>query len=132
MGKKFSSQELIDITKKFGYIISNATERYKELYDIVGRCDRETSDIVHDIEFSTFGSKEGNEKAKMLKRVRKERRAAKDEMEFIIKLKKLAEIYKNLGKEVANISKGLEEIRDNQKSRVYTPREKTITFSEED
>lgn len=132
MPKKFGSQETIDITRKFSTLINNARNYYKELYDTVGRCDRKTSDIVHDIEFSTFNSKEGNLKARTLRKVRRERRAAKDEMEYVIKFKKLSETYKNLSKELEVLCDELEDIRTAQNARIYTPKEKPVIIGEED
>lgn len=128
---KFNSQETLNVTKKFCELVNQASDYYKELYDTVGRCDRETSDIVHDIEFSTFNVKEGNIKARTLKKVRRERRAAKDEMEYVLGFKKLAEIYKNMPKELVNLCATLEKIKVNQDNRTYTPREKAVIADEE-
>lgn len=130
--KKFGSQETIDITKKFANLVGSAKDHYKELYDTVGRCDRETSDIVHDIEFSSFNAKEGNVKAKTLRKVRRERRIAKDEMEYVAKFKRLADTYKNLSKELEILYSALEEIKQEQSNRTYTPKEKPVIIGEED
>lgn len=132
MSKKFGSQETIDITRKFNILLSNARDYYKELYDTVGRCDRETSDIVHDIEFSSFNAKEGNIKARILRKVRRERRAAKDEMEYVIKFKKLAETYKALSHDLEVLCEELEDIKTVQNARTYTPKEKPVVIGEED
>ena len=130
--KKFGTQETIDTTRKFNVLLSNARDYYKELYDTVGRCDRETSDIVHDIEFSTFNAKEGNIKARTLKKIRRERRAAKDEMEYVAKFKKLAETYKTLVKDLEVLCSELEDVKDMQAKRTYTPKERPVIIGEED
>lgn len=132
MLKKFGTQETADIVKKFGTLISSAKEYYKELYDTVGRCDRETSDMIHDIEFSTFNAKEGNIKARTLRKIRRERRAAKDEMEYVAKFKKLAETYKNLSEDLTVLYNELADIRAAQSVRTYTPKEKPVIIGEDD
>lgn len=132
MLKKFGTQETADIVKKFSTLISSAKEYYKELYDTVGRCDRETSDMIHDIEFSTFNAKEGNIKARTLRKIRRERRAAKDEMEYVAKFKKLAETYKNLSEDLTILYSELADIRAAQSVRTYTPKEKPVVIGEDD
>ena len=130
--KKYGLQETIDITRKFSTLVNNSKDYYKELYEIVGKCDRETSDMVHDIEFSNFNAKEGNLKARTLRKIRRERRAAKDEMEYVIGFKKISDIYKNLSKELESLCAELEKAKENQSKRTYTPKEKPVIIDEED
>lgn len=132
MSKKFGSQETVDIVRKFSALVNSSRDYYKELYETVGRCDRETSDMVHDIEFSTFNAKEGNLKARTLRKIRRERRAAKDEMEYVVKFKKIAETYKSLGKELETLCSELTDIRSTQSTRTYTPKEKPVIIGEEE
>lgn len=130
--KKYGLQETIDITRKFSTLVNNSKDYYKELYEIVGKCDRETSDMVHDIEFSNFNAKEGNLKARTLRKIRRERRAAKDEMEYVIGFKKISDIYKNLSKELESLCAELKKVKENQSKRTYTPKEKPVIIDEED
>lgn len=134
MSKKFSPQEAIETVRRFSTLISGARDRYKELYDKVGKCDRETSDIVHDIEFSTFNSKEGSIKARTLQKVRKQRRAAKDEMEYIACIKKIFDIegYDDIPFYLDEMLNDLNKVKEQQASRMYCPKEKPVELNEEE
>lgn len=130
MTKSYNSQEALETAKNFFIRIKEAHNRYQELYALVGKCDRETTDIVHDIELNDFTAKEGNLKARALRRVRRERRVAKDEMEYVAAFKRVKEKYKNLEQDLETLYNTLVDIKARHEKRIYTPRESQVIVEE--
>ena len=102
--------------------LDNAEKAFKELYDRVGELDRETSDMLHDFEFDKFYRTEGHRKARHLKAIRQERRAAKNTMELLYPLKEFARNNRALKNNVKRILGEIEKVAAEQESRVYIPR----------
>lgn len=121
--KTFNIQEARDIIHNFLHLLNNAPDLYQELYDTVGRADRLTSDIVHDIEFNDFKQTDGYKKAIALKEARQTRRAAKETMEYVKVINEFAKNNSNLIDNLRVLQSSFDAIIDEQKRRVYTPRE---------
>lgn len=121
--KKFDVQEARETIRKFGELLFDIPEIYQEHYDTVGRCDRLTVDITHDIEFTDFNMKEGYKKAKALKNVKIERRQTKELMEFISVLKTFSEKHQDAIADLKDVISQFDTIIEEQKKRVYIPRE---------
>lgn len=106
----------------FVAVMENAEKLFKQLYDRVGELDQETSDMLHDLEFDTFYRTGGHRKARRIKEIRQERRAAKNTMEIIYPLKEFARANRNLRNSVKRMISDMEKIAKDQNSRVYAPR----------
>ncbi|MFP3415037.1 hypothetical protein SB773_26270 [Bacillus sp. SIMBA_074] len=82
-------------------------------------------DILHALELLDEDEKQLMKYTKDLINVRKQRRAAKDYLEIATPLKKLANKYPNIGKDLNQCLKNAREIEEFHKKRIYTPRELT-------
>lgn len=59
-------------------VLRQAESDYRYAYDTVGQCDRETQDILHDLELKQHSYHENAELAGRLTEIRRKRRDAKD------------------------------------------------------
>jgi hypothetical protein len=115
-------REAIEITEKFLELLTTIDKNYDVLYDEVGRIDRETQDLLHDLEFDTFCGREGYKKAKRIKEIRQRRRELKDTMELVYPLK---DYFKNHGKlkiDMHKLTVQMKTVARDQTTRIYIPR----------
>lgn len=127
-GRVYGSTDSIEIVRRFLALVSDAKDRYKDLYNAVGICDRETSDIVHDIELSSFTAKEGSIKARTLQKVRRERRQMKDEMDYVVLFRNLADNNPDIISSLATLYQDLLNTKISHEKRTYTPKEKPVVI----
>ena len=103
-------------------VLENAEVTFKTLYDRVGELDKATNDMLHDFEFDKFYRTEGHRKARQLKAIRQERRAAKNTMELLYPLKEFARNNRNLRASIGKLMDDIEKVAEKQEVRVYEPR----------
>ena len=124
MATKFNVQEARDHdnenTKRRMFDVSSI---YQEYYETVGRCDRLSVDIIHDIEFSNFTMKDGYKKAKELKTVKQERRQAKELMEYLTLIKNFSDNNQGVIQQLRELISDFDKTAEEQSKRVYVPRE---------
>lgn len=115
-------REAVETTVKFLELLTTLDKNYDMLYDEVGKIDRETQDLLHDLEFGTFCGREGYKKAKRIKDIRQRRRDLKNMMEVLYPMK---DFFKNHGKLKMDMHKMVNQMRmisKDQTQRVYIPR----------
>lgn len=128
LGKTYGSADTVEIVRRFLTLVSDAKDTHRDLYNAVGRCDRETSDIVHDIELSSFTAKEGNIKARTLQKIRRERRQMKDEMDYVSLFRRLVEENPDIIHNLEVLYQGLLNTKMGHEKRTYTPKEKPVVI----
>ena len=119
----FDVQEARETIRKFGELLFDTPGVYQKCYENVGRCDRLSVDVIHDIAFTDFTMKDGYNKAKELKKIKMERRQTKEVMEYLSVLKNFCEKHKDTLLELKDIIEQFDSIADEQSRRVYNPRE---------
>lgn len=74
----------MSIAKEYASTIIKILQDIKKTYEyntkIIEEKEKETQDLLHEIELGTFDSRRGGKLAKELKKIRQERRKALDEM----------------------------------------------------
>lgn len=126
LGKNYGTSDAIETVRRFLTLVSDAQDTHKELYNAIGRCDRETSDVIHDIELSSFSAREGNIKARTLQKIRRERRQMKDEMDYINLFRNFVENNPNIVHNLEILYQGLLNTKAGHEKRIYTPKEKPV------
>jgi hypothetical protein len=129
-GMCIAKEYVITITK----ILQDIGKTYEYNYDLVNQKDKETQDLLHELELGKLDYKRGNKLAKQLKRVRQERRQAMDENST---LKILYDYFKDkpLLKDTQKLHQAIVKEEDKLKSRTYQPRvreDMTITDKKPD
>lgn len=117
--KAFNIQEARDMIHNFLHLLNSAPDIYQELYDTVGKADRLTSDILHDIEFNDFKQTEGYKKALELKKTKQTRRQAKEMMEYLKIINEFVKGNRNLVDNLRSLQSSFDAIIDEQKQRIY-------------
>lgn len=84
----------------------------------------EQQDYLHELEIANLNGMEIMKLAKDLKRVRKERRALKDNLELVMTVKGYADKYitKGIVADTRQAISNIETLKSNQATREYTPR----------
>ncbi len=110
-----------DLTRLLN-VLREVKPSYKYSYDRVGELDMLTVDYLHKLELVDLEYTERNKLATQLRKVRKERRYHKDQVEQLYPLVEF--INKNM-RQVKELERVLGEIRsieERQSNRMYTPR----------
>lgn len=109
-------------------IIDSLTQIENELQaadQAIKNCDTELCDIMHEIELTTFNACEGYYLAKEIQTIRKLRREWKEYEEQLDILKRFLGNHKNARNELRGLIKNVEDMKERQIHRVYTPRIRT-------
>ncbi len=82
------------------------------------------NDLLHELELATLNAVEMSKVAKTLKEVLKERRKYKDELAKVMTLKGFTDKYNNklITGDIIIVLKNLRTLKQNNKTRTYTPR----------
>jgi hypothetical protein len=104
--------------------LNDIKNTYNYNFQNVNDLDKESQDLEHEIELSTFSSVAGYKLAKELQRVRRERRKLKNENETLQLLNEYFNDprFKNLINDLCNIKGKIRKVQDNQANRLYTPK----------
>lgn len=104
-------------------MIADIDKRYNENHEIISRTDKETQDLLHEIEFAKFNGVQGYWLAKKLQEVRQDRRKAKNENEQLWYLYK--DVFGNnpaFKNALTNAHRNIKRKEQEQDERSYTPR----------
>ncbi|RCX18907.1 hypothetical protein DFR58_104178 [Anaerobacterium chartisolvens] len=98
--------------------LDKANKEYRRLRQELSTADKTISDILHELEFcEALSASQGYKYARMLKKLRKDRRYIKNELEELqVFLEKFA------GFDFHKLKKSLLDLENRQKHRKYTPR----------
>lgn len=118
-------REAVATTIKFVELLTTIEKNYKALFDEVGKIDKETSDLLHDLEFDNFCGRDGYKKAKTIKGIRMHRRELKNAMELAAPLREYCKLHSKLKFDLQNILVQMSQIAKDQSERVYIPRVRT-------
>lgn len=82
------------------------------------------NDLLHELELANLNAVEMTKVAKALKEVLKERRALKDELTKVMTLKGFTDKYNNklIVGDIIVVLKNLKTLKQNNETRIYTPR----------
>jgi hypothetical protein len=117
--------ETIDSIKSFMETLNNVEKDWDSVYDDIGKCDQEISDLLHEIELTEFDHAEGNKLSEEIQKVRRRRRELKNYQEIMRHIKEFLERNKSLKMSLFRVLSSMERTRDYQMNRTYTPRVRT-------
>jgi hypothetical protein len=104
-------------------IFGDIPELYEQNFEIVNRCDKETQDLLHEIELSENQSTAGAYRLyKALRDVRRERRRAKEENELLQPLVDALKQQETFRLKLYKVHDRIKELARQQSERTYTPR----------
>jgi len=104
-------------------ILGEIPEIYDSNYEIVGRCDKEIQDILHEIELSEDKDMAGGYKLyRMLRESRRLRRQKKDENELLQPLVDLVRSSETFRQKLCKVHVQIKENMRQQDEREYKPR----------
>jgi hypothetical protein len=115
-------REAVEIATKFLELLTTIEKSYDTLYAEVGKIDKETSDLLHDLEFDIFCGREGYKKAKRIKEIRMRRRELKNTMELVNPLREYSKIHSKIKIDLYKVITQMGTIAKDQSERVYVPR----------
>lgn len=119
-------QNLVDVyekaTAQLQTVVSQTPSRIKKLNEVVSKADLEIMDLLHLAELESFNAAEGYYIAQKIKKARLKRRAAKDEIDFLLDLKNLSNNNSKFEVHIQGMQKSIKNIRDSKSKRQYTPR----------
>lgn len=112
-----------EITNELLSLIQEIEDTYNSNFEMIGKCDKEIQDLMHEIELSKFNVVEGYYLAKQLQEVRQRRRNAKNENELLWYLHQDTFVktpaFKN---SLLNASRNIKRKQSEQETREYNPR----------
>lgn len=115
----------IKAVKSFLDVIEKIEQDWERVYEEIGKCDHEMSDLLHEIELTEFDNEEGYYLLEELQKVRRRRRELKNYQELIRHLKEYLDRNKYLKINLFKVLTSMERTVEFQKSRTYTPRVRT-------
>lgn len=122
MEEKFSPEEVVEICESFAKLISSVDRDWDDLYTEIGNLDKETSDLVHEVELTEFDHVEGYQLSLEIKKIRQKRRVYKDYQALISPLKEFASYNKNLQIPLFKAINEMKKRSSFKDSRLYFPR----------
>lgn len=117
--------ETIDSIKSFMETLNNVEKDWDSVYEDIGKCDQEISDLLHEIELTEFDHDEGNKLSEEIQKVRRRRRELKNYQEIMRHIKEFLERNRSLKMSLFRVLSFMERTRDYQMNRTYTPRVRT-------
>ena len=114
-------EEILVIMKNF---FEGIEKEYSELIEELTNKELEQQDLLHELELNNLNAVEITKVAVDLKRVRKERRIIKNDIERIRLIKNFTDKYNNkfIGNEINILLKELKRLKKRQENRKYEPR----------
>lgn len=116
---------IVQIVKDFAELINNIEAEWDTIYKNLDKVDNETQDLLHEAELTVFNASEGYELAKKIQEVRRRRRELKDKQEILRFLKDFYDNNKHLKITLFKLAQNMENTRQAQENRQYTPRIRT-------
>ena len=114
-------EEILVIMKNF---FEGVEKEHSELIEELTNKELEQQDLLHELELNNLNAVEITKVAIELKRVRKERRIIKNDIERIRLIKNFTDKYNNkfIGNEINVLLKELKKLKKKQENRKYEPR----------
>ena len=114
-------EEILKIMKSF---LENTDIEHKELLEDLTEKEAEQQDLLHELELNNLNAVEISKVAVELRKVRKERRIIKNDIERIKLIKNFTDKLNNrfVGNDIKNLLKELYKLKDKQSRRKYEPR----------
>lgn len=114
-------EEILVIMKNF---FEGIEKEYSELIEELTNKELEQQDLLHELELNNLNAVEITKVAVDLKKVRKERRIIKNDIERIRLIKNFTDKYNNkfIGNEINILLKELKRLKKRQENRKYEPR----------
>jgi hypothetical protein len=120
-----NTAETIDSIKKFLETLNNVEKDWDRVYEDIGKCDQEISDLLHEIELTDFDHVEGFQLSEEIQKVRRRRRDLKNYQEIMRHIKEYLDRNKSLKISLFKVFSSMERTFDYQMNRTYTPRVRT-------
>ena len=114
--------EIADQLNGFLDLLNHIENNWDSIYDGIGQADRETQDILHEMELTSFNASEGYALAKKLQEVRQRRRRLKNEKEALKDIKEFYEHHKQLKIDLFKVLTKKKQTLETQANRKYMPR----------
>lgn len=114
-------EEILVIMKNF---FEGIEKEYSELIEELTNKELEQQDLLHELELNNLNAVEITKVAVDLKKVRKERKIIKNDIERIRLIKNFTDKYNNkfIGNEINILLKELKRLKKRQENRKYEPR----------
>ncbi len=121
MNLELTVEETLEIMKNF---FEGIEQEHKELIEELTNKELEQQDLLHELELNNLNAVEITRVAVDLKKVRKERRIIKNDIERIKLIKNFTDKYNNkfIGNEIKVLIKELYKLQKRQENRQYEPR----------
>ena len=121
MNLELTVEETLKIMKNF---FEGIEQEHKELIEELTNKELEQQDLLHELELNNLNAVEITRVAVDLKKVRKERRIIKNDIERIKLIKNFTDKYNNkfIGNEIKVLIKELYKLQKRQENRQYEPR----------
>ena len=118
---KLTAEEILKIMKSF---FEGIEEEHSNLLQELANKEAEQQDLLHELELNNLNAVEITKVAIDLKRVRKERRVIKNDIERVKMIKNFTDKYNNkfIGNEIKVLIKELYKLQKRQNNRQYEPR----------
>lgn len=117
--------EAIQTTKNFLETLNAVEKEWGSWHEDLSQCNMEIQDLLHEIELTKFDAYRGYKLCKQLQEVRQRRRDIKNKIEVLKYLKDFYDNNKKLKIELYKVLTNMEQIEENQRHRLYTPRVRT-------
>ena len=118
---ELTAEEILKIMKSF---FEGIEEEHSNLLQELANKEAEQQDLLHELELNNLNAVEITKVAIDLKRVRKERRLIKNDIERVKMIKNFTDKYNNkfIGNEIKVLIKELYKLQKRQNNRQYEPR----------
>lgn len=118
---ELTAEEILKIMKSF---FEGIEEEYSNLLQELTNKEAEQQDLLHELELNNLNAVEITKVAIDLKRVRKERRIIKNDIERVKLIKSFTDKYNNrfITNEIKTLIKELYKLQRKQENRKYEPR----------
>jgi len=116
------AKEAQKIISEFLRLMYSVGDTYDANYDIVGRTNEETQDLLHEMELGNLNAVQLTQTAKRLKVVRQERRKFTNENRYLKHIKDFTKGNPQFIARVKQLSFNLQNVTDTIGAEVYTPR----------
>lgn len=115
-------EEIIKVSEDFAKVLSKISQSWDDVYQAVGDCDKEASDLLHEIELTDFNNVEGYLLATEVKDIRRRRRELKDYQEIVSLLRDFSHQNKALQINLFRTSSEMRKRYEDHNTRRYFPR----------
>ena len=124
--------EGLEEMETFNRVMMNAQKKYKAIEELIDIKNKETQDLLHQVEINKMTEKEKREWYKAMKKCRQERRNLKNDLEVMTIFKELLEVP-NLQHKIQTAICNLKRIKNNREKPIYYPRAiKDLEIRQED